>query len=478
MKTIQHHRLTIQILIGMATGILLGILINQFFSEVVWVSNWVTGGIFYVGGKIFVACLQLLVVPLVLVSLISGTAALDDVRKVGTIGLKTVLLYMVTTAIAITLALLFASLFRPGVGIDKEAFLQSQTPSVSSVETQLETIAGEVNEVKWVINQLARQSGAQAEPFEDIEGELADEAPAQESGFSVQEAPPLTEVLIQIFPTNPIRSMAEGNMLQIIVFAILFGLALTLAGESGQRVLQGVNDLNEVVMKLVLLLMRTAPFGVFCLVGQTFATQGFSAIAPLSKYFFLVMLVLLLHAGVTYSLFLKIFARLSPLRFLRTMWETQMFAFSTSSSNATIPVTLETVTERLGVHRSVASFTVPLGATINMDGTAIMQGVATVFIAQAWGMDLSLTDFLIVIVTATLASIGTAGVPGVGLVMLSMVLMQVGLPVEGIAIILGVDRLLDMLRTAVNITGDSMVSCVVGRWQNALDPDVFERGDP
>jgi len=458
----------------MAAGISLGILINLFLPDVGWVQQWLTGGIFYVGGKIFVACLKLLVVPLVLVSLISGTAALEDVRKVGTVGFKTIALYMVTTAIAITLALTFATLFHPGVGIDKDKFLQQNKQVRAGVDARLEKVADDVTAVKWVVNELIDKTGIEAQPFELLEESALGEE-AEETGFQVENAPPLTEVLIDVFPSNPIESMAKGNMLQIIVFSVLFGLALTMSGAAGQRVLAVVNDINEVVMNLVMLLMKTAPIGVFCLVSQTFATQGFSAIAPLSKYFFLVLAVLILHAAVTYSVFLKLLSGLNPIRFMRKMWETQMFAFSTSSSNATLPVTLETVTKRLGVHPSVASFTVPLGATLNMDGTAIMQGVATVFIAQAWGIDLSLMDYLVVIATATLASIGTAGVPGVGLVMLSMVLLQIGLPVDGIAIILGVDRLLDMVRTAVNITGDSMVTCVVGKWQGEFDADVFDQ---
>lgn len=465
----------------MALGIGVGILINLFLSDLEWVDQWLTGGVFYVGGKLFVKCLTLLVVPLVLVSLIAGTAALEDVRKVGTVGLKTVMLYMVTTAIAITLALTFASIFRPGDGIDKEKFLSNETPPTPSVEQRLQTITKDVVEVKGIINQLVRLSGGQAVPFDALDpvpqAPEAEDAAGDAAGFEVKEAPPFTEVLINIFPSNPIESMASGNMLQIIVFSILFGLALTLSGEPGQRVLGLVEDLNAVVMKLVLLLMKAAPIGVFCLISQTFATQGFAAIAPLSKYFFLVLFVLFVHATVTYSVCLKVLSGLSPIRFMRKMGEAQMFAFSTSSSNATIPVTLDTVTKRLGVHASVASFTVPLGATINMDGTAIMQGVATVFIAQAWGIDLTWVDFLVVIATATLASIGTAGVPGVGLIMLSMVLLQVGLPVDGIAIILGVDRLLDMVRTAINITGDSMVACVVGKWQGEFDSEIFATDD-
>ena len=456
----------------MVAGIILGTLLNLFATDVPWVQQWLTGGLFYVGGKIFISCLKLLVVPLVLVSLICGTAALDDVRKVGTVGIRTVVLYLVTTAIAITLALTAATLFKPGLGIDKDKFLNNRPVASSGTEQQLRRIAEDISEVKRMINQLAEKTGEDSPPFEDIEAVAEEEASAPQIS-----APPFTEVLINIFPSNPFESMASGNMLQVIVFSILFGLALTVSGEPGQRVLSVVQDLNEVVMQLILMLMRVAPYGVFCLITQTFASQGFAAIAPLSKYFFLVILVLLIHASVVYPIFLRVLAGLNPVKFLKKMWQTQMFAFSTSSSNATIPVTMETTEEKLGVHQSISAFTVPLGATINMDGTAIMQGVATVFIAQAWGIDLTLVDFLIVIATATLASIGTAGVPSVGLIMLSMVLLQVGLPVDGIAIILGVDRILDMIRTAVNVTGDAMVTCIVGKWQGEMNTEVFDSED-
>jgi Na+/H+-dicarboxylate symporter len=269
--------------------------------------------------------------------------------------------------------------------------------------------------------------------------------------------------------------MAEGNMLQIIVFAGLFGIALTLAGKPGKRLLAIFEDLNAVIMRLVMLLMQVAPIGVFCLIASVFALQGFAAIAPLAKYFSVVLGVLLLHAFVTYPVLLRSLARLDPIAFFRRLRPPIVVAFSTASSNATLPVTLRTVERRLGVDNSIASFTVPLGATINMDGTAIMQGVATGFIAQAYGIEIGVSGYLMVVLTATLASIGTAGVPGVGLIMLAMVLRQVNLPVEGIGLIIGVDRLLDMVRTAVNITGDATVSCIVARSEGQLSDEVFER---
>lgn len=263
-------------------------------------------------------------------------------------------------------------------------------------------------------------------------------------------------------------------MLQIIVFAILLGVAVARSGEQGARVIQLFTDFNEVIMTLVTMLMKLAPYGVFCLMVQLFAQQGIGVIGDLAVYFFTVLFVLMLHGFGTYAILLKFLGRLSPLAFYRKMRATMLFAFSTASSNATIPVTMRTVENRLGVKNSIASFTVPLGATINMDGTAIMQGVATVFIAQAYNIDISLSGYLMVIVTATLASIGTAGVPGVGLITLAMVLQQVGLPVEGIALIIGVDRLLDMVRTAVNVTGDSTVSCLVAKSEGQFDQDMFD----
>jgi len=271
--------------------------------------------------------------------------------------------------------------------------------------------------------------------------------------------------------------MAEGKMLQIIVFALLLGMAVNHSGEAGQRIRANFEDWNTVVLNLVTMLMKLAPYGVFALLFTLFARQGLSAIEELSVYFGTVVLVLLIQALFVYPAILTVLARLNPIMFLNKMRNVQLFAFSTASSNATLPVTMRTVEKRLGVDNRVASFSLPLGATLNMDGTAIMQGVATVFIAQAYGIELSAIDFLTVIATATLASIGTAGVPGVGLVMLSMVLTQVGLPVEGIALIIGVDRLLDMMRTAVNVTGDATVTCVVAKSEQQLDEAVFNNPD-
>lgn len=418
-----HAKLTRWILIAMLLGIGVGSGIHALLQALgadsspltTALQDWLVNGLFDVTGQAFLRLLTVLVVPVVFLSLVCGSAAMDDIRKLGRVGLRAVALYLFTTAAAISMAMGLALLFGPGRGFTLE-------------------------------------SGAT---------------------FEARQSPPLSETLLNLFPKNAIAAMAEGNMLQIIVFSILLGLSLTLAGAAGKRVLAACNDWNEVIMKLVGIVMSLAPFGVFALIARTFANEGFDAFGPLIGYFLTVLLALALHCFGVYPLLLKVLGRLSIRPFFRKMREVHLFAFSTASSNATIPVTLNTVESRLGVSNPIASFTVPLGATINMDGTAIMQGVATIFIAQAYGIELAATQLLMVVLTATLASIGTAGVPGVGLVMLSMVLTQAGLPVEGIALILGIDRLLDMARTAVNVTGDASVSCIIARSEGELDSTIY-----
>ncbi len=407
--------LTARIVIGMVAGMLLGGFLNLVFPDNAFVEAYLSQGLFYVVGQIFISSLQMLVVPLVFVSLVLGTCSLSDPSKLGRLGGKAVGLYLITTALAIAFAIFMAVIVKPGSGIQltSEAVYQPNT------------------------------------------------------------APSLAQVIIDLFPTNPFEAFANGNMLQVIVFSLLFGIAMAFVGKPGLRTKALFEDFNEIILKLVLILMHVAPYGVFALMAKLFAETSFGTIYTLGKYFLVVLITLIIHGLVMYSVLLKSLTGLSPVVFLKKMREVQIFAFSTSSSNATMPVTLETVTKRLGVHNSVGSFTVPLGATINMDGTAIMQGVATVFIAQVFLVDLSLMDYLTVIMTATLASIGTAGVPGVGMIMLAMVLNQVGLPVEGIGLIIGVDRLLDMTRTAVNVTGDAMVSVVVAKSEGEFDEATY-----
>ncbi|MCG6300676.1 dicarboxylate/amino acid:cation symporter [Vibrio vulnificus] len=415
MNTKKPMSLTGRVILGMVAGILTGFAIRALFADNGFVDAYIVNGLFEVGGKIFIASLKMLVVPLIFVSLVCGTSSLKDISTLGPMGGKTLAFYITTTAVAITLALTMGTVFQPGAGADLTAA----------------------------------------------------------SSFKSAEAPSLGQVIIDMFPTNPISAMAEGKTLQVIVFALLFGIAISAAGKPGERIAAIFSDLNEVIMKLVALLMNLAPYGVFFLMAKLFTGLGLGAIINLGEYFLVLTATLLIHGLVTYSLMLKGFTGLNPLTFLKKMEDAIMFAFSTASSNATIPATMETVKNRLGVDNKIASFTVPLGATVNMDGTAIMQGVATAFIAQAFNIDLSMGDYVMVILTATLASIGTAGVPGVGLVMLAMVLNQVGLPLEGIALIMGVDRLLDMIRTAVNITGDACVSVIVAKSEGALDLERF-----
>lgn len=426
MTSTQKSSLTTRIVIGMILGIALGsflqwlmpggsdLILNLYLFDLS-LQNFLVDGALEIIGQIFMASLRMLVVPLVFVSLVCGVCSLQDTTKLGRIGGKAIGLYLITTAVAISLAIFIAIIVGPGEGVGMTA----------------------------------------------------------NTSFSSREAPSLAQVIIQMFPTNPFESFAQGNMLQIIIFALLFGIAIALSGKAGERIARLFEDLNEVIMRLVAILMNLAPYGVFALLATLFTTVSIETFGNLIVYFLVVLFVLIGHAVITYPVILKIMTGLNPLIFLKKMRDAAIFGFSTASSNATIPVTLETATKKMGVKNSIASFTVPLGATINMDGTAIMQGVATVFIAQVFSQDLTLMDYVTVVLTATLASIGTAGVPGVGLIMLAMVLDQVGLPVEGIALIIGVDRLLDMTRTAVNVTGDSMVGIIVAKSEEQFDNEMY-----
>ncbi|MEZ4386218.1 MAG: dicarboxylate/amino acid:cation symporter [Candidatus Krumholzibacteriia bacterium] len=405
--------LTTWILLGLAAGIVCGLLQHWLLPDafnqasVRWFHDPV--------GRLFLNAIRLMVVPLVIVSLTLGTAAIGDPRKLGRIGGKTMGLYLLTTAVAITIGLVLASVVRPGSGLS-------------------------------------------------IPMDVA---------FAGRVAPPLTDTLVDIVPTNPFAAMVEGKMLQVICVALLMGLALAAVKDRARPLVGVLESLDAVIQRMVIMIMWIAPVGVFALIAKVIVSEGLAVFVPLLKYMGCVLGALVIHVAVVYSLLLVALARQSPLQFFRNIYPAMVVAFSTSSSNATLPVTMEVAERRLGTREAIHAFTLPLGATINMDGTAIMQGVATVFIAGVYGIDLSFGDFLQVILMATLASIGTAGVPGVGLIMLSMVLVEVGLPVEGIGIILGVDRLLDMSRTAVNIAGDLMCTTVVARSEGEFDPAVF-----
>lgn len=415
-----HNKLSTHILLALAFGLVAGTLINLIFPDDGLVQSWVVEGLFDVVGDMFVRFLTMLIVPIVFVSLISGVASLADPKSLGRVSAKAIGLYLLTTLIAVVLALTGGAIFKTGVSV----------------------------------------------------GAVSDQA------LEIASAPPFSQVLVEMVPSNPVQAMAEGNMLPIIIFSILLGLSMSFAGEHGKRISDFFTDMMEVVMKLVGIVMLIAPYGVFALIASMAATTGWSTFAGLLKYVVLVMAALIVQAAVAYPLLLKLWSGLSPVRFYHHFRDVIAFAFSTASSGATIPVTLRAVQERMGVSNRISSFTIPLGATINMDGTAIMQGIAVSFIAQYYGVDLSISQYLMVVFMVVMASIGTAGVPGVGLILLAGVLTQVGLPAEGIAMILGVDRLLDMTRTAVNVTGDAVVTCIVANTEGELDRNRFNETAP
>ena len=410
--------LTVKVLAGVFLGVLLGLFLNLsgLNSEGGWVNNYIVDGLFFVIGKMFVNALKMLVVPLVFFSLICGVCGIGNLNTLGRVGGKSFLLYIMTTAIAIAVAIGIAVFVGLGQGMQFEAT----------------------------------------------------------TNFIAKETPPLVDVLINVIPSNPIHAMANGDMLPLIFFSILLGISMLMLGEKSAPFVKGAEIANEIMMKMVNIIMSVAPYAVFALIAKSVAELGLELLIQLAAYVAVLVGALLVHLLFTLMIVLKLFSGLSPQVFLSKMRSTQVFAFSTASSNATIPVTLRTVTQKLGVDNAVASFTVPFGATINMDGTAIMQGVATVFIANIYGLELGITGYLTVILMSVLASVGTAGVPGVGLIMLSMVFTQVGLPVEGIGLILGVDRLMDMIRTAINVSGDAVVSSIVAKSEGSLDVAVYE----
>ena len=412
--------LTTRIFISLLLGAILGVFLHYCVLPNDAVQNILVDGVFYVVGQGFLRLMQMLVVPLVLCSLICGASAIGDTKTLGKVGVRTVVFYIITTALAVAVALTVARIINPGMGMDLN--------SLQTTETQIAT--------------------------------------TQTS---------MVDTLLDIIPKNPIESLATGNMLQIIVFAIIVGIILAKLGDKTQIVHNLFQQGNDIMMEMTMMVMSLAPIGVFCLIARTFSGMGFDAFQPLIKYMFAVMLALVIQCLGVYQILLKLFTGLNPIRFIKKFLPVMGFAFSTATSNATIPLSIDTLERKMGVSRRISSFTIPLGATINMDGTSIMQGVAVVFIAQAYGIALTPMDYVTVIATATLASIGTAGVPSVGLVTLSMVLTSVGLPIEGIGFIMGIDRILDMSRTAVNITGDAVCTTIVANQNQALDKEVFNK---
>jgi Na+/H+-dicarboxylate symporter len=409
--------LTRNILLGMLFGFLTGAL---FFYVSVFPDNltdFLTKYVFNLGSAIFINLLKLLIVPLVFFSLVSGISSLTSMKSLGNITFKTIGLYLGTTAIAVSLSLIIGSIFKPG------------------------------------------------------------------SGYSSNIAPPenlpqgqgIYETILDIFPSNIIEAMANNQMLAVVFFSILFGLALNKTNHLTNNFSESFEKLNTVFMQLVLMIISFAPIGVFCLIGKFVITDGLDIFQEAFKYVLLLILVLVIHAFITYSFILKIFTNLNIFTFFAKMKDVAIFAFSTSSSAATIPVTLKTVQDDLGVNKNVSSFVVPVGATINMDGTAIMQGMATIFIAQMSGIDLTFFQYIQVVILAVVTSIGTAAVPSAGTITLVIILQQFGLPLEAIGIILAVDRILDMLRTSVNVTGDAAVACIVANSEDLLDKNLFNK---
>lgn len=393
MKEKKKMSLAMQIFIALVLAIAAGLLLQKHaqFAET-YIKPF---------GTIFLNLLKFIVVPIVLFSIMCGIISMRDIKKVGAIGLKTVVYYMCTTAFAITIGLIGGNLF-------KKMFPVIATTDLS---------------------------------------------------YQVGEKTSLMDTIVNIFPSNFISPMAEANMLQVIVMALLIGFAIILVGEEkNTRIITACNDLNDVFMKCMEMILKLSPIGVFCLLCPVVAANGATIIGSLAMVLLAAYVCYIVHAVVVYSFAVKTIGGISPLTFFKEMLPAIMFAFSSASSVGTLPINME-CTEKLGTSREIASFILPLGATINMDGTAIYQGVCAIFIASCYGIHLTLPQMLTIIFTATLASIGTAGVPGAGMVMLAMVLTSVGLPVDGIALVAGVDRIFDMGRTTINITGDA--SCCV-----------------
>lgn len=404
-------KIFIGLLLGLGIGILLHFTAPDLFTTL---DSYIFGPL----GTVFLNLIKMLVVPIVFFSITLGTASLGDPKKLGRIGGKTIGFFLVTTTIAISIAIGLAYLFKPGnTGID-----------------------------------------------------------TSNADYESTAAPSVVETFTSIIPTNPIQSMVEGNMLQIITFAVFVGFALAMLGKKTEGIYKLVEQGNDIMMFLVNIIMKFAPYGAFGLLASAVGTMGLGGIKSMFSYMVVVLLALLIHGIVTYGSAVLLIGKMNPILFFKNFFPAMTVAFSTSSSSSTLPISMKTAQENLGVPKPISSFVQPLGATINMDGTAIMQGVATIFIAQVYGTELSFVQLMMVVLTAVLASVGTAGVPGVGLIMLAMVLEQVSLPVEGIALIIGIDRLLDMARTSLNITGDAACAVVVAETEKKYDSEgVLEK---
>lgn len=416
-------KLHTQILLGLLLGVVAGLLVGP---RIVAIRPL---------GDAFIRLITMIVVPLVFASILVGVASLGDIAKLGRIGVKTIVYYLGTTAVAITIGLILANFVRPGSRLDLSTRNRLLSDFATDAQVNIERAAT---------------------------------------------PPSILDTLLGIIPTNPAAAFAEADMLQVIFFAIAFGIALSYLERSRtEPVLRFMEAVNDAMVQLVHLVMKLAPFGVFALIAAIIGQYGVGILRTLLTYSAVVIVGLAIHMFVVYPTAVRLFAGMRARHFFRGIAPAQLMAFSTSSSNATLPVTMECVEENLGVSEEVTAFVLPLGATINMDGTALYQGVATIFIAQVYGLELSLQQQLLVVLTATLASVGAAGVPGVGMITLALVLKTVGVPLEGIALILGVDRILDMCRTTVNVTGDCSCAVVVGASEGELSatPPVAAGGE-
>ncbi len=395
-----------KILFGLISGLVVGLALYQV-REVLFVKNILLDFVFNLVGNIFIRGIRMIVIPLVFFSLMLGVASIEDVSKLGRLGAKTLGFYMATTIISVGIALFIGNIMNPGIGVATDA--------------------------------------------------------VQKVSVTVNNSKSFIDVLLGMVPVNPIEAMAKGDMLAIITFAIISGVALSLLKEKGNNVRTLVIELNNLSLKLVEIVMLLAPYGVFCLIAKMFATLGYTAVLPIIKYVVAVIIALFILVITIYPIILITIAKYSPIKFIKKFFPVMVLAFSTSSSAACLPTSMKTVEEEFNVSNTIASFALPLGNTINMNGTSIMQGIATIFIAQVYGVELTMANYVSIIITATLASIGTAGVPGVGVIMLGMVLTEVGLPIEGIALVMGIDRIVDMFRTVVNVTGDAVCTVALAR---------------
>ena len=408
------------ILIGMLLGLIVGLLLNfyvtdPFIKDIVLMNN-----VFYLGGNLFIKLMKMLVVPLVFFSIVVGVASISDIRTIGSIGGTTILIYLITTALAVTIALIIGMYIQPGAGLH-------------------------MSELGGTSNLTMNQT--------------------------------MTDTILNLIPDNPFSSLATGDMLPVIIFGLLIGIILAKLREETETFNKIFTEGNKIMMEMTSIVMKFAPIGVFCLMAKTFGGLGFDGMLPLGKYVVCVLIGLAIQGFVVYPSLLAIFTRLNPIKFFKRFFSVMFFAFSSSTSNATIPLNMEKLHE-MGVSRDVSSFTIPLGATINMDGTSIMQGVAVMFAAQAYGIDLGTSALLTVIFTAVMASVGTAGIPSVGLVTLTMVFNSVGLPVQAIGVIFGIDHILDMFRTAINVTGDAICTIIVSFRNKAIDLDIYNGKKP